>query len=250
MIAILKQKIKNIIHKTTVYRCKKNQVDGTVWLSLGENCLPDDILQRFYLKSYSSPFSSGRSNIDYILQMHLDNYQGLLVESNTEYGYVSGEKVLRSTIYNKCSTHFHNMHINGFEFTHHDWIKEPELKRTLLRRIQRMTSEIGRRNVIFLYHHRFSENSNMEETRKKSQKLAVLFSSEGFSCTVILFYQKIISTKKERALVQIKSYPSILEYELRTRYLWEGDNQRVFWAKNDNDLLKLMLDNAKQQFFN
>lgn len=44
MIAILKQKIKNIIHKTTVYRCKKNQVDGTVWLSLGENCLPDDIL--------------------------------------------------------------------------------------------------------------------------------------------------------------------------------------------------------------
>ena len=37
------------------------------YISIGENCLADDILKRFNMKSFSSPYASSRSNIEYIL---------------------------------------------------------------------------------------------------------------------------------------------------------------------------------------
>ena len=39
------------------------------WLSLGENCLPDNVLQRHGRKTLSTVFSSGRSNIDYAVSL-------------------------------------------------------------------------------------------------------------------------------------------------------------------------------------
>ncbi|MFJ5369320.1 DUF1796 family putative cysteine peptidase, partial [Bosea sp. CER48] len=44
------------------------------WLSLGENCLPDNILERNGLKMFSTPFSHGRSNIEYAIQLHSEGY--------------------------------------------------------------------------------------------------------------------------------------------------------------------------------
>ncbi|HHG0566134.1 TPA: hypothetical protein ACPUF0_002728, partial [Klebsiella pneumoniae] len=56
----------------------------------------------------------------------------------------------------------------------------------------------------------------------------------------------IVSNKKERKLVIRSEELPILEYELHTLNLWEGNNQRIFWGKKDNDLLKKMLKNAKK----
>ena len=53
-----------------------------VCVSFGENCLTDDILKRHNLKSYSTPYSSSRSNIEYILQIEEDCFSDFL---NPEY---------------------------------------------------------------------------------------------------------------------------------------------------------------------
>ncbi|EMA4559445.1 DUF1796 family putative cysteine peptidase [Klebsiella pneumoniae] len=247
MIKSLKKIKSKISRDYSLYKCKKNQDGKTIWLSLGENCLPDDVLRRFYLKSYSSLFASGRSNIDYILNMHENDYNGLLDRKHVVYGKIGDENVLRSSIYNTCERFYHEMHLNGFEFTHHDWLKKPELKHTLERRIMRMKSEIGKFDISFLYLHRISENSNIEEIKSRLLKLSKLFSKDGHKCTVIFFYQKIVSNKKERKLVIRSEELPILEYELHTLNLWEGNNQRIFWGKKDNDLLKKMLKNAKKK---
>lgn len=42
--------------------------NSTYYLSLGENCLADDILKRYKLKSFSTPYSPTRSNIEYAIQ--------------------------------------------------------------------------------------------------------------------------------------------------------------------------------------
>ncbi|MCQ2587766.1 MAG: papain-like cysteine peptidase [Treponema sp.] len=44
---------------------------------MGENCLPDNILSRNDLKSFSSPFSYCRSNIEYILAFEKDVIQAI-----------------------------------------------------------------------------------------------------------------------------------------------------------------------------
>ena len=53
-----------------------------LYLSLGENCLPDGILKRYGLKSFSTPYSSARSNIQYAIENELNNYTELLNRKN------------------------------------------------------------------------------------------------------------------------------------------------------------------------
>lgn len=49
-----------------------------LWLSLGENCLSDAILKRHGLKSFSTPFSLCRSNVDVVNQATEQSFTGLL----------------------------------------------------------------------------------------------------------------------------------------------------------------------------
>lgn len=57
-----------------------------IWLSLGENCLSDNILSRHSLKSFSTPFSHARSNIDYALELEktITQISCLLIALNTK----------------------------------------------------------------------------------------------------------------------------------------------------------------------
>lgn len=233
-------KIKNLIkNKYHIYMCKYNQDGETLWLSLGENCLADNLLLRFHKKSYSTLFSSARSNIEYILDMHLNNYTGLFSPCNVKYGTVSGDEVLRSSLYNISTDGFHPLHLNGFEFTHHDFLKVNGVKEKLENRINRLNNDIGVKNIIFLYHHRYTEKSNLFNLRRSLSEFSKLCSKSGKKCRVVLFYQSIIDTNKPKELIEHSS-SEVIEFELKTHEIWEGANPNIFWAHVDNKLLSKM----------
>ncbi len=67
------------------------------YVSFGENCLADDILSRYKLKSFSSPFAAGRLNIEYLLQIHYDNFRDFVNTEFLEYSFVDKTRVVRLT---------------------------------------------------------------------------------------------------------------------------------------------------------
>ena len=66
-----------------------------VYLSFGENCLPDHILNRYALKSFTTPFSHGRSNVEYILNLERDDYTDFLNLDYLSYEYLNEDRVQR-----------------------------------------------------------------------------------------------------------------------------------------------------------
>ncbi|QIO06365.1 DUF1796 family putative cysteine peptidase [Acinetobacter shaoyimingii] len=252
----------NIFKKLTIKLVKKftkfyetiqtfrNKNDPSLWLSLGENCLSDSILQRSNLKSYSSLYGSARSNIDYNIEIQNKNFKDLLNKDQTVYGYVNWKEVLRSRLYNRSDNIFHDLHCNGFEFTHHDWVKNEKFVQTFERRILRTQKSIGHKNFIFLYHHRYTEKSNIDLLRQKLNTFREIFEKNNKHCHIILFYQHKISNIDERNLVLKNVDHKIIEFVFHTQYIWEGDDQDIFWARNDNDLIEDMIQKSKDIIFN
>lgn len=91
-----------------------------MWLFLVEKCLPDGVLKRHSRKSFSTLYSSGRSNIDYALQLEIEAFHGLLQKDNLCFDDVWGTKVVRSTRINRSDDIFEPDCSKGFEFTHHN----------------------------------------------------------------------------------------------------------------------------------
>lgn len=251
---IVKKIISKLVGKLTYYyqtiQIKRNKNDNYLWLSLGENCLSDSILQRSYLKSYSSLYGPVRSNIDYNIEMQSKNYEGLLEKDNTNYGDLNGQEVLRSSRYNQADNIFHDLHCNGFEFTHHDWVKNNKFVQTFERRISRTQEGIGNKNFIFLYHHRYTEKSDIDFLRQKLNIFREFFEKNNKECYIILFYQNKISNVNERKLVFKKADNKIIEFVFHSEHIWEGDNQDIFWARNENDLIRDMIKTSKGIIFN
>lgn len=246
----LKKVISKVLRKTEYYssfvRTQYHKNDNYLWLSLGENCLSDSILQRSYLKSYSSIYGSARSNIDYAIQMQNQNHRGLLDKDNTVYEVLNGSNVLRSSLYNESDSIFHGLHCNGFEFTHHDWVGEKKFVKTFERRISRTQENIGNKNFVFLYHHRYTEKSDIQLLTKKLNEFKSIFEVNNKKCYVILFYQNIVSDSSERKISMKNEDNGIIEFILHTQNIWEGDDQDVFWARNDDDLIKKMIKKSKR----
>lgn len=242
----VKNTLKSMKQKYIRMRCTMNQDDGVVWISLGENCLSDDILKRFYLKSYSSLYASGRSNIDYNIAMHRQGYRGLFDDANATYGYVDQEKVLRNISYTLDDDIYHELHTQGFEFTHHDWLAHPESKAALMRRVKRMNEEIGQKHYVFLYHHRYTQKSNLDLLTRKLATFKQFFEQGGKRCFIILFYQEQVADARQRQLTLVNNHDGVLQFRLHTLHQWAGMDQAIFWARVDNDLIKKMLKQSRQ----
>lgn len=75
------------------YRQLKQRLSDTYYVSIGENCLTDNILDRFNIKSFSTPYSHGRSNIEYAIHLESEKYQNLLNPEFLYYDYVGETKV-------------------------------------------------------------------------------------------------------------------------------------------------------------
>lgn len=71
--------MKRLFKKISGYIKKIKHInDKYVIVSFGENCLTDNILSRNDLKSFSTPYSSGRSNIEYILAHEKEYFNDFL----------------------------------------------------------------------------------------------------------------------------------------------------------------------------
>lgn len=214
-----------------------------IWISIGENCLADELLRRFVKKSFSTPFSSGRSNIDYVNCLESNNYKGLLnSELLFSVDYLN-KSVVRSKRYIECDDIFHHTCSNGFEFTHHNPIESHKDYESIQRKIERMLALRGSDNdIMMLYHHRTSRKSNLEVLVKKLQMLSDLYSVNGKTCRIACFYQEIVTENECRGVDVSLHSDSITSFQFRTRNLWEGSDNNVFWAKCDDDLIGLMFN--------
>jgi hypothetical protein len=223
-----------------------NEKGATAWLSLGENCLPDDILKRHGLKSYSSPYSSARCNIDYALAMEADDYETLIDPTTLVRGEVSGAGVVRSAKFVECDPIYRDLHMNGFEFTHADVISSPEARSSYERKVGRMLELRGRNDVVFLYHHRYSSASNLPLLRQKLKQFAEIYSSDTAQCTIALFYQMKLPARDGRRL-ESSRHAGLPEFVFHTEHEWAGRDQDIFWARNDDDLIATMLNEIAEQ---
>jgi hypothetical protein len=202
--------------------------------------LTDNILQRHSLKSFSSPYSHGRSNLDYAIFLESTNYEGLLNKENLEIGFVGKSRVVRSKIVTKCDEIYHFLHKNGFEFTHHDIINNDKDRKSLIRKINRLNAIRGKKKIVFFYHYRMNENQNREMIFQKANEFLKYYSEEKESYMMI-FTQKIIKNRDERKLNYLKIDTYIHFFELFTEQIWEGENNDIVFAKPDDDLIKEML---------
>jgi len=211
-----------------------------IWLSLGENCLPDDVLSRHGRKSFSTPFSSGRTNIDYALELEAKNYDGLLIKSNLQYFDAWSTKVVRSTLINQSEDIYDASCMKGFEFTHHDPIASQKDLESLTRKVERMLSLKGNESVVFLYHHRKNPRSDLKKLLRKLVKFNEFYSNEFCKSYIVLFYQTLCMDEAHRRIILGYSDKSILEFNFHTKFFWQGADPLVFWAKSDDDLFSEM----------
>lgn len=216
-----------------------------VCFSLGENCLTDNILDRNGLKSFSSPFSSGRSNIEYILGFEKQGYTDFIDKNFLEYQYLGdGKKVVRNNKYVVTRNIYNGSCALGFEFTHHDVIADERARQAFERRYQRILS-LTNNNIILVYHHRKCDQTDTGLMLYHLTELADIYKSRQNNVAIFAFYQVIVSDKTER---KVESYRvgDVHMYKFYTLDEWSGNNNDIFWARCDDDLVQIMIDDIKQ----
>ena len=217
----------------------------TVILSLGENCLSDNILDRNDLKSFSSPYSSGRSNIEYILSFEDEGFADFLNPNYLKKEKLpDGNTVVRNKKYVTTVNSYNGSVANGFEFTHHDVLSDVVSKETIKRRCNRMLGLKGKK-IIFLYHHRMCDETDHSLLISHLNQIANIYESRGNDVSIYLFTQSIITDLNERR-VEYNLDHGIHNFVFYTLNEWAGDNEDIFWARCDDDLIKTMIDHIRQ----
>lgn len=235
----IKLKIKSIRNKYKLFFSKK------IYLSFGENCLADDILARYNLKSFTTPFSHGRGNVEYILNMENDNYNNFLNTDKIIYEDLNGKQVPRLQHYKTIKNSYHELHTNGFEFTHHDILKDESIKFKFQDRVNKLLSYRGKKKYIILYHHRNTLDNDFELLIYNLNTLKSIYSTDMKKSEVVLFKQTIIKNEGERDL-EISIIKDIYFFNFKTTAFWEGDDPNLLWAKCDEDLIEKMINKIKE----
>ena len=218
-----------------------------ICFSLGENCLPDELLIRYDLKSFSSPYASARSNVEYILAFEKERFSAFLDEAWLEYETVAGKKTARNTKYFQTENQYHPTCCNGFEFIHHDVLGDGKARKTMRRRCERMLN-LRNKSITMLMHHRLCPATDMELLLRHLSALAKIYEERNNRVSIILFYQVIIPDESARRVETYQS-GSVRVFTFYTTKEWAGTDEEVLWAKCDDDLIKTMIDSIKSNTF-
>ena len=245
LISRLKSKISGFI-KCLINNGKKIRhfYDRNIVFSIGENCLTDDILARNNLKSFSSPYASGRSNIEYVLAFEKDNFSDFLNPVYLKYDFFAGKKVVRNGKFVKTLNKYRSSVTNGFEFTHHDVLGNEKTRRTIERRCLRLLHMTGK-NVVMVYHHRLCSDTDQDLLLRHLSQMSQIYEKRNNSVHMFVFTQKLVNDKNKRR-VEKQLVNGIHIFDFYTLKEWAGSDQDVFWARNDDDLLKEMIDDIKK----
>lgn len=219
--------------------------DKNVVFSLGENCLADDILARNGLKSFSSPYASGRSNIEYILSFEKEEFSDFLNMEYLVHESLSNRTVARNKKYVAVKNNYHDSCLHGFEFTHHDVIDCAKNRNRIKKRCQRLGG-LKNKNIIMLYHHRICADTDEALLISHLKELAELYKSRKNQVHVFLFSQVLVSREDQRKVEHCVD-GGISLYRFYTLNAWEGDDENILWARCDNDLLEKMIVDIKKK---
>ena len=217
---------------------------ATLHLSLGEHCLSDSILERHGLKTFNTPYSGTRSNIDYAITLEREGYSRLLDRDALEHGWDGPTKVVRN-IKMQCEPLYSELHSQGFEFTHHNVIDNEADRESFRRKIARLDLLRERGHLCFLYHYRVNTNSDLSSIVAKATTFSNFYSRGERGCRVVVFTQTIVDHPDEREVVEVAASDTVSAYVLKTLDVWSGNDQDVFWACKDDDLLERMFQQAK-----
>ena len=231
--------------KTIIRNMKKmfHHFDKNIIFSIGENCLTDNILERYHLKSFSSPYSSGRSNVEYILNFENEEMLDFLNPTFLKYEYFNDKRVVRNKKYVNVVNKYNETVTNGFEFTHHDVLGNKRIRNQLFRRCDRL-KRLKKKNIILVYHHRFCTGTDANLLCKHLNQLADVFKRRNNTVHVFAFTQKLDANNESR-WIEKHFFEGVNYYILHTITEWQGENQDIFWARCDDDLIQTMVDDIK-----
>jgi|GEM_PF-3219100 hypothetical protein len=216
-------------------------------ISLGENCLIDEILKDFKLRKETFPFGSGRFNIEYILSICKDDFKNLLNTQYLRYAEVEGIRVVKNSFYSSQNSIYHSTVCDDVEFTHHD-LFQPKIRESLERKIQRFQLALENpQDFVFMYYYRYSDFRNSVSLIEELKKwIAWVENKSKQKPRVVLISQELIDNRSQRR-VKVKKHDWGLEATLHTLDIWTGPEQ---WsAPQDRDLFDELLNaNTTLQF--
>lgn len=217
-------------------------LDGQIFISIGENCLPQGIIDRKKLTSIVSPFSWARSNIQYATQILEGNFHDLISDSRIVYDERYGRNYVVNPSYQCDSTLFERSVSSGFEFTHHDIIAHLDHKESYRRKIDRfLEGATGNAPINLLYHHRFHGRMNIERVVSDVQNFVDIYRRRGANVQqAIIMTQKIVGDRAERR-IEVSNDGGVSLAVFHTTKSWGGNDPDVLWAKVDDDLIDEML---------
>lgn len=223
-----------------------NRKDSGIYISYGENCLTDRILERYHFKSFATPYSWVRSNIEYINEIEDNDFAYLLSADYLECKKLGGaeKQIVRSSYYIRQNNIYNASVMNGFEFTHHDVLNNEEHIASFERKIKRI-KEISQSELYIFYHHRYCQETNEDKLLSDLYKLYTRYTDKRNKVNIIMFTQKIVNKKEDRK-VKYQKKGMINIFWFYTLDVWGGCDENIFWAKSDDDLITKMMDFVKE----
>ena len=229
---------------------KNNQEDydqKRIWFAFGENCMPIDVLRRHNKEAPSTPFSTGRLDIEHVEYFEKTDYKNLinpnyLIEANafTDKCYLNVVK--------KSSGIFRPGRHKYVEFTHHDPTSEED-RLKLIRRIQRIKeARKSKIKKVIFYHHRSKSGFKYSKQRIKDSANNIL-SLYNEDTQFIAYSQTVVQNITDRGLKMTSTSKNrVIFCDFRTLNFWGGNNKDIFFGRNDDDLFGQMF--KQYEFYN
>ena len=199
-------------------------------------------MDRHGLKSFTTVYSHGRSNIDYAIQLEQEEYKNLLNDEFLYHAKAGDTEVVRNNKYKTNANIFDPTHSNDFEFTHHDIIKDVRHRKSLERKSRRLNKYRGSKNFKFFYHYRLNNKLSMQSLFTKAEQFIKFYEKNGKNCEFIIFTQDIVDKRSLRGVECVKHSDMVKAYTFKTTDLWAGDDAGIFAAKYDDDLIVQMFN--------
>lgn len=153
--------------------------------------------------------------------------------------YYDNNAKLHLNAYNEIQNKYDSLCMNGFEFTHHDVLKNESYRETFNRRVQRLM-ELKNSKINIFYHHRFCNQTDRVKLLENLFELKKIYIHKANTVNIIMFTQVIVEQASERR-VEHHHINGINIFVFYTLNIWGGDNQNIFWGICDDDLIAEML---------